>query len=117
MPPFAFGRRACGRGSQLMMTHSLESGDDAASAAVRAGAGRFRPIVLAALTSFFGLAPMIFETSISARFLIPTALSPGFGILFSTPIILIITPALYVINSDLGKVFRFIAGRLPRDPG
>ena len=94
----------------------LENGDDVASAAVRAGARRFRPIVLAALTTFFGLAPIIFETSISAKFLIPMALSLGFGILFATPVILILTPALYVVKSDLGKVFRFIFGHLPRDP-
>ncbi|MDP6633777.1 MAG: efflux RND transporter permease subunit [Phycisphaerae bacterium] len=94
----------------------LENGDDVGSAAVRAGARRFRPIVLAALTTFFGLAPMIFETSISAKFLIPMAISLGFGILFATPVILILTPALYVIKSDLGEVFRFIFGHPPRDP-
>ncbi|MBC8372837.1 MAG: hypothetical protein H8E53_04525, partial [Planctomycetes bacterium] len=68
------------------------------------------------LTTFFGLAPIIFETSISARFLIPMALSLGFGILFATLVILILTPALYVIKSDLEKVFRFIFGGAPRDP-
>jgi multidrug efflux pump subunit AcrB len=94
----------------------IENGDDVGRAAVRAGGRRFRPIVLAALTTFFGLAPMIFETSISARFLIPMALSLGFGILFATPVILILTPALYVIKSDLEKVFRFIFGVAPRDP-
>jgi len=94
----------------------IENGDDVGRAAVRAGARRFRPIVLAALTTFFGLAPMIFETSISARFLIPMALSLGFGILFATPVILIITPALYVIKSDLERIARFIFGVAPRDP-
>ena len=94
----------------------MDEGQDAKTAAVSAGARRFRPIVLAALTTFFGLAPMIFETSISARFLIPMALSLGFGILFATPVILIITPALYVVKFDIAKVFRFIFGHLPRDP-
>jgi multidrug efflux pump subunit AcrB len=94
----------------------VENGDDVPAAAIRAGARRFRPIVLAALTTFFGLAPMIFETSISAKFLVPMAISLGFGILFSTPVILILTPALYVVKSDLGKVFRFFFGHLPRDP-
>jgi len=101
----------------------VKSGDDVGRAAVRAGARRFRPIVLAALTTFFGLAPMIFETSTSSRFLIPMALSLGFGILFSTPVILIMTPALYVIKSELEKAFRFILrvlrfliGLPPKDP-
>jgi multidrug efflux pump subunit AcrB len=48
--------------------------------AVIAGAKRrFRPVLLTSRTTFFGLAPMIFETSIQARFLIPMAISLGFG--------------------------------------
>jgi len=82
-----------------------ESGETYRQAAVRAGTRRFRPIVLAALTTFFGLAPIIFETSISARFLIPMAISLGFGILFATPVILILTPALYVISHDFAVIF------------
>ena len=93
-----------------------EKGEQAAAAALRAGTRRFRPIVLAALTTFFGLAPMIFETSISARFLIPMAISLGFGILFATPVILILTPALYVIRSDFATIGRRIFGRPPVDP-
>ena len=95
----------------------IENGDDVQKAAIRAGARRFRPIVLAALTTFFGLAPIIFETSISARFLIPMALSLGFGILFATPVVLILTPALYVIKSDIERVLRFIFAIAPKDPG
>lgn len=62
-----------------------------------AGIKRFRPIILTSLTTFFGLAPMIFETDRGARFLIPMAISLGFGILFSTAVILMIVPAAYVI--------------------
>ena len=58
---------------------------------------RFRPIVLTSLTTFFGLAPMIFETALQARFLIPMAISLGFGILFATVIILIIVPCVYLM--------------------
>ncbi|BAI81359.1 RND efflux system, multidrug efflux transporter [Deferribacter desulfuricans SSM1] len=65
-----------------------------------AGLKRFRPILLTTLTTFFGLMPMIFETSVQARFLIPMAISLGFGILFSTFIVLILVPGLYVIIED-----------------
>jgi len=82
----------------------VAEGEDPRAAALRAGTRRFRPIVLAALTTFFGLAPIIFETSISARFLIPMAISLGFGILFATPVILILTPALYTIKSDFAAI-------------
>lgn len=65
-----------------------------------AGLRRFRPIVLTTLTTFGGLAPMIFETSRQARFMIPMALSLGFGILFATVITLILVPCLYLLIED-----------------
>jgi multidrug efflux pump subunit AcrB len=67
----------------------------------RAGARRFRPILLTSLTTFFGLAPMIFETSLQAKFLIPMALSLGFGVLFATFIVLLLVPAIYLIVEDI----------------
>jgi multidrug efflux pump subunit AcrB len=62
---------------------------------------RFRPIFLTTVTTFGGLFPMIFETDRSARFLIPMALSLGFGILFATFITLAIVPSLYCAVGDL----------------
>ncbi len=70
--------------------------------AVKNGAKRrFRPILLTSLTTFLGLAPMILEKSLQARFLIPMAISLGFGVLFATAIILLIVPSLYMIVEDL----------------
>ncbi|MFP4054141.1 MAG: efflux RND transporter permease subunit, partial [Phycisphaerae bacterium] len=66
-----------------------------------AGVRRFRPILLTTLTTFGGLAPMIFETSRQARFMIPMALSLGFGILFATTITLIILPSMYMLLEDV----------------
>ncbi|MDJ0840321.1 MAG: efflux RND transporter permease subunit [Acidobacteriota bacterium] len=74
-------------------------------AIISAGMRRFRPILLTSLTTFFGLAPMMFETSMQARFLIPMALSLGFGILFSTLIILLLVPSLYMIVNDLVRLY------------
>ncbi len=71
-----------------------------------AGIRRFRPILLTTLTTFGGLAPMIFETSRQARFIIPMAISLGFGILFATAITLIIIPCLYIILEDVLGLFR-----------
>lgn len=61
---------------------------------------RFRPIFLTTMTTFGGLSPMIFETSRQARFMIPMALSLGFGILFATVINLVLVPCLYLILED-----------------
>ncbi|MDB4617569.1 efflux RND transporter permease subunit, partial [Verrucomicrobiales bacterium] len=66
-----------------------------------AGAARFRPILLTSLTTFAGLTPMLLETDIQARFLIPMAVSLSFGILFSTAIVLILVPCIYLMMEDL----------------
>jgi multidrug efflux pump subunit AcrB len=78
-----------------------EQGMTRVDAVVAGGVRRFRPIMLTSLTTFFGLAPMIFETSVQARFLIPMALSLGFGVLFATFIILLIVPCLYMVLEDV----------------
>ncbi|HOM57288.1 MAG TPA: efflux RND transporter permease subunit, partial [Candidatus Latescibacteria bacterium] len=81
-------------------------GDNAHDAIHRAGIRRFRPIILSSLTTFCGLVPMIFETSRQARFMIPMAISLGYGILFATAITLILVPCLYLVIEDvkgLGK--------------
>ncbi|MBT3222921.1 MAG: efflux RND transporter permease subunit, partial [Proteobacteria bacterium] len=65
-------------------------------AIVHGGLRRLRPILLTSFTTFFGLAPMIFETSVQARFLIPMAVSLGFGILFATLIVLLVVPVLFL---------------------
>jgi len=66
-----------------------------------AGARRFRPILLTTLTTFLGLSPMIFESSMQAQFLIPMAVSLGFGVLFATAITLILVPTEYRILEDI----------------
>jgi multidrug efflux pump subunit AcrB len=71
-----------------------------------AGLRRFRPIILTTLTTFGGLAPMIFEHSRQARFMIPMALSLGFGILFATVITLILVPCLYLLIEDFHQWMR-----------
>ena len=75
-------------------------------AATKAGARRFRPILLTSLTTFAGLMPMLLETDMQAKFLIPMAVSLGFGILFATAITLILLPALYLIMDDFQNLFR-----------
>ena len=66
-----------------------------------AGQRRFRPIVLTTLTTFGGLSPIIFETSLQAQYVIPMAISLGFGIVFATVIILVLVPCLYLVLEDI----------------
>ncbi|MFW5837468.1 MAG: efflux RND transporter permease subunit, partial [Desulfovibrionaceae bacterium] len=74
-------------------------------AIIESGVQRFRPILLTTCTTFGGLAPMIFETSRQARFLIPMAISLGFGILFTTLVMLVLVPSLYMILEDVWGLF------------
>jgi len=68
------------------------------------GLRRFRPIILTTATTFGGLAPIIFETSLQAHYIIPMAIALGFGIVFATAIILLLVPCLYLILEDLRQV-------------
>ncbi len=69
---------------------------------------RFRPILLTTFTTFFGLMPMITETSRQARMLIPMAVSIGFGIVFAAFITLVIIPSLYVVTQDVKTAWKKI---------
>ncbi|MDB4419092.1 efflux RND transporter permease subunit [bacterium] len=75
-------------------------------AVMHAGARRFRPILLTSLTTFVGLMPMLTETDMQAKFLIPMAVSLGFGILFATTITLILLPSLYLVMEDIRGLFK-----------
>jgi multidrug efflux pump subunit AcrB len=85
-------------------THALEE-------AVRAaGVARFRPILLTSLTTFFGLLPLLLERSLQAKFLVPMAVSLGFGVVFATFISLVLVPSGYMIAEDLRVGARRLLG-------
>jgi multidrug efflux pump subunit AcrB len=77
---------------------------------------RFRPIILTTLTTFFGVMPVILETSRQARMLIPMAISIGFGILFATLITLILIPSLYLVVDDI-RSYLHRKKTVPANPG
>jgi multidrug efflux pump subunit AcrB len=81
-----------------------KEGQGAHDAIVRAGCIRFRAILLTSLTTFAGLTPMLLEKSIQAQFLIPMAVSLGFGVLFGTVITLLLIPCGYMILEDLHRL-------------
>lgn len=81
-------------------------GFSAQEAVAQSAAIRFRAIILTSLTTFAGLTPMLMEQSIQAQFLIPMAVSLGFGVMFATAITLILIPCGYLILEDLIGVVR-----------
>lgn len=96
-----------------------DEGMSAVDAVVAAGQRRMRPILLTSLTTFFGLIPLIFETSTQARFLIPMGLSLAYGVAFTTFIALLLVPPLYMIQEDLQALIRWVRGvkRAPEGTG
>ena len=89
-----------------------DAGVDIHQAVLESAQRRFRPILLTSLTTFFGLTPMIAETSVQAQFLIPMAISLGYGVLFATAITLLLIPSLYLALEDVKKLIGFSsAGR------
>ena len=73
-------------------------------------------MVLTSLTTFFGLIPMILEPSVQARFLIPMAVSLGFGVLGGSLIMLLIVPCTYLILEDGRRVTGNFFARLRGNP-
>jgi multidrug efflux pump subunit AcrB len=87
------------------INHERKEGKALRDAIEDAGAQRFRPIILTSLTTFAGLLPVLFETSLQAQFLIPMAISLSFGVLFATFITLLLVPAFYSILEDIRERF------------
>jgi multidrug efflux pump subunit AcrB len=76
-----------------------------------AGVRRFRPILLTSLTTFAGLTPLLLEKSVQAKFLIPMAISLGFGVMFATFITLVLIPCAYLALYDLKQAWAWIYRR------
>ncbi|MGY8686295.1 MAG: hypothetical protein ACKVHP_00940, partial [Verrucomicrobiales bacterium] len=55
---------------------------------------------------FAGLTPMLLETDLQAKFLIPMAISLSFGILFATVITLFLVPCIYIMLEDVKGLFK-----------
>jgi multidrug efflux pump subunit AcrB len=101
--------------SLVLITYANEQrrqGLSAFAAIHQAGIRRFRPIILTTLTTFGGLTPMILERSMQARFMIPMAISLGYGILFSTTITLVLVPCLYMMIDDAQRFYARVTNLL-----
>jgi multidrug efflux pump subunit AcrB len=102
----------------LVLVHATnrirEQGVSPREAITQGGALRFRAIILTSLTTFAGLTPMILERSLQAQFLIPMAVSLGFGVLFATVITLLLIPCGYMILEDVHNLVEKLKARITR---
>ena len=77
-------------------------------AVIQSGTQRFRAIMLTSFTTAVGLVPIMMETAAQARFVVPTAVSISYGIVFATVITLFLIPALYMLQLDFFKRSRYL---------
>jgi multidrug efflux pump subunit AcrB len=77
-----------------------------AAALVEGVCDRLRPVILTTATTVFGLAPLLFETSRQAQFLMPTVITLVYGLGFGVFIVLVVTPALVAVQSDVVMMLR-----------
>ena len=98
-----------------LFNRNLKKGMNIKDAAIEAGTGRFRAIILTTITTFVGLFPLILETSFQAQFLIPMAISVAFGVLFSTIMLLLYFPCLILYFNDIRRArwWLWIGGEKP----
>ncbi|WP_075188308.1 efflux RND transporter permease subunit [Teredinibacter haidensis] len=88
------------------VNRALERGETLIEAVLHAGQKRFRAIALTSLTTFTGLMPIMFESSLQAQIVIPMAVSLAFGVLFATLVTLVLVPNLYMISADISPKHR-----------
>ncbi|GGW75013.1 efflux RND transporter permease subunit [Alteromonas halophila] len=83
-------------------------------AVAEAGTARFRAITLTSITTFAGVLPIMFETSLQAAFVIPMAVALGFAVLYATLVTLILVPCLYLILLDMRAPFSWVKRKISR---
>ncbi|MCY3939972.1 MAG: efflux RND transporter permease subunit [Gammaproteobacteria bacterium] len=100
--------------SALVLVHAANDrrreGTEIRLALIYAAKSRFRPVFLTAITTFLGIFPLMMEQSVKGQFLVPLAVSIGFGVLFGTAISIILVPALAMARERLvGRLSRYTA--------
>ncbi|XOV82540.1 MAG: efflux RND transporter permease subunit [bacterium] len=80
----------------------LGEGQSLHDAVTQAAADRFRAIVLTSVTTVAGLLPLLLETSLQAKVVIPLAISLAFGLTTATALVLFVIPAFYMVLHDFG---------------
>jgi multidrug efflux pump subunit AcrB len=86
------------------------------AAIVDAVSDRFRPVLLTTLTTVLGLAPLLYEGSSQAEFLKPTVITLVFGLGFGMVLVLLVVPAIMVVQHDISRAFASLRRGVKRGP-
>ncbi|NRA46118.1 MAG: efflux RND transporter permease subunit [Oligoflexales bacterium] len=84
----------------------IDAGLSPYDATIKGGRLRFRAVWLTSVTTIFGLLPLAYGIGGEDAFLKPAAMALGYGLVFSTVLILLFIPALYMIRVDLIQAIR-----------
>jgi len=71
---------------------------------IQAARDRLRPVLMTTATTVFGLVPMALDKSEGANLWNPLALTVIGGLLFATPLTLVLVPAIYSIFEQFGQL-------------
>ncbi|MEM1101698.1 MAG: efflux RND transporter permease subunit, partial [Pseudomonadota bacterium] len=94
----------------------LDNGYSVQEAVVEGTKDRFRPIVLTSITTFLGVYPLIMETSLQAQFLVPLAVSIGYGVLIGTGVIIFAIPAVFMLVHYVSGAVKAVFGAIFSPP-
>ena len=95
----------------------IRAGTPVQEAVVEGTKDRFRPILLTSLTTFLGVYPLTMETSLQAQFLIPLAVSIGYGVLLGMFLIVLAVPSLFMIAHYLTTALAGVVKAVTGDTG
>ena len=91
-----------------------DSGLEIRDAIIVGTKARVRAILLTSVTTFLGVAPLVFETDPAAQHLVPVAAALAFGVLVATPLLMLVVPALMMSQANLGARLRArVARKVP----
>ncbi|MGR5276127.1 efflux RND transporter permease subunit [Vibrio rotiferianus] len=75
--------------------NELKEKEGVLGAVIKAAGSRFRPIILTSITTVVGLVPLAYGIGGTDSYMGPMSLTLGYGLLFSLPIVLVVTPCIY----------------------
>jgi multidrug efflux pump subunit AcrB len=84
--------------------------------AAQGAADRLRAVTLTTITTVVGLLPLAYGIGGSDPFIAPMALALGYGLLFATPLTLLLIPCLYIVRTDIFRLLRWLFRRPQRQP-
>ncbi len=94
----------------------LAEGRAIGQAIVDGACARLRAVILTSATTIGGLTPLMFETSLQARFLIPMGITIVFGLMVTTFLVLLLVPVMIAIQADIGRLIARLRGTDRAEP-